>query len=325
MANILQKYILYCIENKLEIKEDFLSLYELSKNPNITWKFVLEHPEIPWNYSAMTENPNITWEIIRDNYNIRTPLFGPGMVENPNITLDIIQQNPHIQWEMSYINANPNITFDMLKSADLLKYNTFSRNINITNDIVKNNKHKVGNWGNWNFEKLGRNPSITIDIIKLDLYQHQINNFIENYSLNPNLTINDIINNPELNWHYSYIVENPAFTYDMLLELDSKLPDKQILKLPEILKNPNLTLDMFKSESPINIKFIINNYYIINNPNLSYSFIHSNFGFARRHESQLFKNKLTYDKYTYNRLINNYIAKSLFIIQSLNSIIREYV
>ena len=39
-------------------------MYDISHNPNITWEFVEDHPEIRCDYEALSQNPNITWEIL---------------------------------------------------------------------------------------------------------------------------------------------------------------------------------------------------------------------------------------------------------------------
>lgn len=68
MANELQRYIIKWIKSGKDLER----LGEnISKNPNITWKFVCDYPQIRWDFYQLTDNPNITPEIVfmNPNYN----------------------------------------------------------------------------------------------------------------------------------------------------------------------------------------------------------------------------------------------------------------
>ena len=42
-----------------------INTYLLSGNPNITWEFVQDNPQISWSYQGLSMNPNVTWEIVK--------------------------------------------------------------------------------------------------------------------------------------------------------------------------------------------------------------------------------------------------------------------
>jgi hypothetical protein len=69
MANALQKYIEYIINNKSylhslcgsdiyynQLYNDIFASCLLSRNPNITWDFVLKYPQIKWDYVSLSFN-----------------------------------------------------------------------------------------------------------------------------------------------------------------------------------------------------------------------------------------------------------------------------
>lgn len=81
---------------------------DISKNPNINWKFIQDDPDKPWFWSSISMNPNITWKIIRNNPDKPWDWFRISM--NTNITWKIIQDNPDEPWNWEGISCNPNIT-----------------------------------------------------------------------------------------------------------------------------------------------------------------------------------------------------------------------
>jgi hypothetical protein len=40
--------------------------YALSSNPNITFEFVKEKMDKPWNWSGLSRNPNINFDIVKE-------------------------------------------------------------------------------------------------------------------------------------------------------------------------------------------------------------------------------------------------------------------
>jgi hypothetical protein len=39
------------------------SIYELTRNANITWQDIQNHPDIGWDFFDILENPNISWDL----------------------------------------------------------------------------------------------------------------------------------------------------------------------------------------------------------------------------------------------------------------------
>ena len=77
----------------------------LSSNPNITWEIVKNNPEQEWDYEQFSVNPNITWDIVKFNDHLDWNYYRVSC--NPNITWEIIQNNPQIDWNSSILSRNP--------------------------------------------------------------------------------------------------------------------------------------------------------------------------------------------------------------------------
>lgn len=106
---MLKEYIQTCKNNYILDIIKFLNnnWYNTSLNPSITWEFIKENINLPWNWNCISYNPNITWEIIKKNpdkicnwYNISY---------NPNITWQIIKDNLDKPWNYNNLSKNPNL------------------------------------------------------------------------------------------------------------------------------------------------------------------------------------------------------------------------
>lgn len=174
----------------------------LSLNPNITWDFVLEHPEIRWYY--------------------------PWLTANRNITPAIIKAYPQHDWSFYYYGANANLDWDHV--CEKLDHHYFpenkmdllSRNSCVTWDMICSRPE----W-HWSFADVVLNRNVTPEVItvspELQKYRarHVANsNFSLDYiiaaqaegqkfdgfylSLNRNLTWRYIYENKStvvFNWH----------------------------------------------------------------------------------------------------------------------------
>ncbi len=139
----------------------------LSKNPNITWDIVKEdlsssNPK-PWNFFYLSQNPNITWKIIKEELDSSNPIWNRSFtipeaeifLETDKVfSLDDYSSNPDF-WRYYAFSKNPNITWDIIeKNSDKpWNYDSLSSNPNINWDIVNENSDK-----SWNMYKLLQNP-----------------------------------------------------------------------------------------------------------------------------------------------------------------------
>ncbi len=183
-------------------------VYELSKNPNLTWGNILANPDSSWDYKSLSYNPNIcnteNWQRILDNADKDWDYF--AMAAYGNLTFKIISENLDKFRHYGLWVANKNFDYEDFKKLELKKghdvldhldYQTLSGNPRITLDIVKNNSNKP-----WKYQYLVQNPNVTWnDIVEnKKLYKHA-----SNFSSNPNLTWDIVVNNPDIKWNFDSI------------------------------------------------------------------------------------------------------------------------
>ena len=203
----------------------------LSRNPNITWDIVQQNPDKKWNWWELSKNPNITWDIVQQNPDKKWNWY--RLSENPNITWDIVQQNPDKPWDWDRLSETPNITLDIVQKNPDKKWNwdRLSRNPNITWDIVQQNPDKKWIW--W---ELSKNPNITWDIVQQNPYKPWV---WYRLSENPNITWDIVQQNPDKPWDWWALSRNPNITWDIV----QQNPDKP-WDWDELSSNPNITWDI---------------------------------------------------------------------------------
>lgn len=104
----------------------------LSKNPSLTLKMVLDHPESLWDFYGLASNPSISLEDM-----LSTPYFNWNlydMSKNRSITIKDVLNHPEIKWNARGLSENRSITMK---------------------DVLDNPQIK------WSRRKLSENPSIT--------------------------------------------------------------------------------------------------------------------------------------------------------------------
>ena len=130
MANTLQRYI-------LAYKDDFVKIEDNGKhnvytktirisNPNITIKFMTEHPEFKYLVCDIDTNPNITIDELIEYAKINNidPYSNfEDIGANKSITIEDIKKYPNFKWNSWYLNVllNSNITFEMIYNNCALK------------------------------------------------------------------------------------------------------------------------------------------------------------------------------------------------------------
>lgn len=397
MANDLQKYLLYCIENnKLPKDTEYISSHEA-----ITWDFIQQNPEIKWDFEWVSMNPNISFSIVDNNPNYdwdyqelsrHLDLTWDYILKNRDkdwdwayifnyleITPTLIQDNPLIPWEYEILATNKSITWEIVKinshihvesydsinntaikwAQDPPKYNIWFCELLQSNPNIK--WKDIQEMPYHNYDEISINPNITIDIIRA--YPEKPWNF-SRFSQNKSVSGDIVDANPDIPWDYLHLSQNYNITPDYIiknidkpwdfdsicmylnksfelikLKSDYDWPYEEIFAdeniifdIPELntnekwinqaynglQQNPNITIDMLKkSNIPINIK------YLKYNPNLTYQdIIDYNISLDSLLEAH---NMLSFNDTVYNRLINELLKTSHFIISDLTTIIKLYV
>ncbi len=193
---------------------DWMYVYD---NPNITLDFVLANPDKNWHWHLLSANPGITLIDIINNPD--KPWDWIGVLKNPNITLDYLIKNMYkiplpLHEIFKRASCNPGIKLADIMSHKKLKWDWrygISRNPNLTIDIALKNKHMNLCWIN-----IIMNPVI----IPTDLHKLLPEKYKQNcsFSANPNLTLEFVQANPHIAWDWSRISNNPNITINNIIE-----------------------------------------------------------------------------------------------------------
>ena len=230
-------------------------------------------------------------------------------------------RHPGLNWDFVKLH------YDYFKDLDIGRVNLFSSLSFITPEIVTANPDFK-----WNLYGLIKNKNMNLEFIKnyatgFNKYQIQyLNKYLNQYYIKdlieqPYITLNDIQNNPEINWDFDYIFKNPNITTEYI---EANLEAiNTIDKIVVLINNRKLTADNF-------IK-IYNNldesikYMLISNVNLNldnmkeygftFDFIVSNIGLYKSYRILFEKFEMSEDdvmKYiTYSRNSDNQFSGSL--------------
>lgn len=286
---------------------------ELSRNPNITLKYVMENKNKPWNWRELVKNSGIT---INDLLSYpEQPWFMDSMLDNPNLTMAYVLDRfelsfgsptnkiPLLFKHMTKISRNPGIKLeDVIKNPKLIwNYEALSENPNITLDFVLQNLNK-----SWNWQNLSKNPSITLKDISSHLELLWDYNYL---SQNPNINIDFVKTHDTKSWNYSSLIHNPGIKIEDILsynkfefyrrfcsicgnpnldikDIITKDAFNKIIIWDLVKKHPNITPEDIKKHLPD--KAYTETYW--ENPNLTYESIMASQQILRINWTNLSKN-----------------------------------
>lgn len=262
----------------------------VSSNPNVSLKFITEHPEIKWEwYYGVSRNPNLTTEFVNENINKdwdwkylsehlkvdkkfidknRKKIKFKYLSRNKHITLGFVDNNDY-PWHINGgLTHNPNLRIWYVKETIM---NLWSM------DLVSENKHlpledidEYSNTYNWNWSKIIRyNKNITIKFVIKHMKKFNFED-LHYLSNKKNITMDIIENYPNFPWHYGRcgISSNPNLTIKFLL---NNFFDKKF-DIFTISSHPNFDVDILKNNQ--NIFYSLGG--VSANPNLTAKFINKN-------------------------------------------------
>lgn len=227
--------------DKLRVWDDLNTLEYIAFNPNIDWRFILTHPQFPWNFQVLSHHkcitqdvvaayPKLPWGSFFCNSNFPFDKLEEEGVAlsysyNPAITWQLVAQNLHLHWDWTAVSARIEVTSDILTAHPDIQWCGFSLSINkhVTWEIVSAHPDIL-----WNWKKLTHHPNITKEII-----QAHPNKPWEwgAFAGNPNVTLQHLLqsaNKEEIfdAWHFwDYLVGNPNLTWDVLIANVALLQD----------------------------------------------------------------------------------------------------
>jgi hypothetical protein len=216
--------ILVCIYVN-DIKFDF-SDHLLSMNPTITPQIVKEMPRYNWNIIGFMQNPNFTLddlydpqiqEILQNNkqysqYTVPefSNYFFMNISTNPHLTRDYIidKIRAGLSFSPRKLWANQCINYETYcEIVQILRAESLKEDKNMSTRELENVRRKYAS----------SNPQI------LTLARYLVCNRAEwsiaGLSRNPNITIEDVRNYPELKWCPNHLVQNPSILPADVIEM----------------------------------------------------------------------------------------------------------
>jgi hypothetical protein len=182
---------LHCLSLNPNITIDYIknnkkhfSYYEIMKNPTIKLSDISELQKIynEYDYGYVCGNPNLTFEYIRDNITKHWPWY--ALSQHKCITMEHIENtlnDKKYRWSWTDIRRNPNLTTAfVMKYKDKFLKKDISNCIDLTPDFIREHAFLF----KWDWKVISKHQNITID---------------------------DIIANPDMPWIWSVVLENPNF------------------------------------------------------------------------------------------------------------------
>jgi hypothetical protein len=226
---------------------------------NHLWTLIKLYPTKKWNRDAILENPNTALNLL--NHDIFSELTSDWyqfhLSNNPNLTFDFIQTHDYA-WNLWGLIQNKNIPLQYLLNTNFkvnensiynkILYFDLSYCPNLTWDFIKKHLDK-----HWDWPILIQHPCITLDIVI------EFNLWHENFSVNPNVTMEIVTENPNFGWDYDVMSSNPNLTWKFITECEIEKWNWY-----EISKHKNITWQII-FENP---KMPWDNYGLSMNPNI---------------------------------------------------------
>jgi len=224
-----------------EIKPNQYLMVWMSQNVNIGVEDVLAYPNLHWDSTIISWNRNFSLDdiitlIMSGISEFRNQYFMTNFFiyysNNPRLTQEDLRTY-HGVWDWNFVLGHSWITKDMLNEKSELPITGFSRNPNLTMDMVLNNSDIYTRTSD-----VSINPGITWeDIVNNPEYPWDW----KYVSGNPNITLEIVLNNPKAQWNWRELSTHPNITWEMIMDNPDLPWNKRCVSL-----NPNITWDIIR-------------------------------------------------------------------------------
>lgn len=217
-----------------------LNWFLVSANPDITWEYIYDHPEIDWNGRGLSLNPNTTYQHVLNDLNgpQRYHWDWDALIVHPNFTWEIIRKHfshrclpgcfgkkKFIPWQFANYVRNPNFTLDISLQNKCIVREKW-KVIKIWWDTQEIYKHENVTWKKIqtlrkdrgtmpyfgiNWRGVAQNKTVPAKTL---MTHPKLKEYTSEISKHKNVTLQIIEENPDFPWDWDYVWYNPNMTWE---------------------------------------------------------------------------------------------------------------
>lgn len=191
-------------DNLIDLMKEFpnfpWNFHALSENKTISLKYMLDNPQLNWQYSMKSNHTTISLsELIKKHKNLPWNWIEISLDEN--LTFDLIVDNLDIPWNFFYCCGNTNIPIaNFLVNHNMWHLWSWT---SLSYRVDLNISHILNFQAPWDWEALSRNPRINASVIRF--FPEKISKTYEIWDTipwNASFTSTQLLNNLDLNWDW---------------------------------------------------------------------------------------------------------------------------
>ena len=203
-----------------------------SKGGNISWAFVVAHPEFPWTMDGLSQNPNVTMEVVLQrevsewNWVYLTPRLCQdirNVHEHPELPWDwrTVSRDTPVNnaalvdlleyWDIPFLSLNKYLTLEAIQTLPDIPWCTerLSQRSDMTMEFVLNHPERV-----WNIDSLSYSIQAPVSLLRsITWYPWDWGKF----SFNPHLQLDEAMLHADLPWDPTVLSKRMSLTVDQVL------------------------------------------------------------------------------------------------------------
>jgi hypothetical protein len=194
-------------EGILEQNRDKLDWNRLSVNHKLSWNFIEDNINKPWNWDGISTFPCINIDIVKNNLDKNWNWC--SLSQNSSIKIEDIKNNPKLPWKLNSVCSNPNLTItDVLNDRTLFNnWIEITGNENMTQSVIERHPQLP-----WDMNVIFNSKTgLDIDfVLRYNIHNWNWHAISSSYSI----TFEDVLNNPTLPWTTYGLSCNPNLTLE---------------------------------------------------------------------------------------------------------------
>lgn len=189
----------------LDRKEEYrLSWYDLAHHPEMTMDILMSHSEFDLHRHCALGNSNIPIEHVLMHAFAHPADVTPILSAHSGLRIEHLFMDEHQLMHGGYLGDLEELE-NMEPSSIRWNWHTLSMHENMTPDIIQTYSHLP-----WDPVKFMNNPSFTWKDVQEHVPEHVLSHYGSMYSMNPSVTMDYVLEHPEVPWKYKYLSLVPS-------------------------------------------------------------------------------------------------------------------